>query len=229
MAVEGVATVPVVPGAGSLATANEANALREPARSGDARRRQRRASPRRNRCFSSETCFSLQQARITIRVARRTGERRLTRSSPKPSTSTRNLMERIQMATAKKAAAKKAPAKKAAAKKAPAKKAAAKKAPAKKAAAKKAPAKKAPAKKRTPNAAFMKAMTPSEALAAIIGKGPYPRTEVTKRIWDYIKSNKLQDQAKKTMINADAKLKEIFKKAQVSMFEMTKLVNSHLK
>ncbi len=75
----------------------------------------------------------------------------------------------------------------------------------------------------------MKAMTPSEALAAIIGKGPYPRTEVTKKVWDYIKSNKLQDQAKKTMINADAKLKEIFKKAQVSMFEMTKLINGHLK
>ena len=132
------------------------------------------------------------------------------------------------MATAKKAtkkAAKKAPAKKAAAKKAaPAKKAAAKKAPAKKA-AKKA---KAPAKKRTPNAAFMKAMTPSPALAAIIGAKPVPRTEVTKKVWEYIKANKLQDAAKKTMINADAKLKEIFKKGQVSMFEMTKLINGHL-
>ena len=132
------------------------------------------------------------------------------------------------MATAKKAAkktAKKAPAKKAAAKKAPAKKAAAKKAPAKKAAAKKA---KAPAKKRTPNAAFMKAMTPSGSLAAIIGDKPLPRTEVTKKVWEYIKKNDLQDKAKRTMINADAKLKEIFKKGQVSMFEMTKLINSHL-
>ena len=105
-------------------------------------------------------------------------------------------------------------------------------APAKKVAAK-APAKKAPAKKaatkRTPNAAFMKALTPSDALAAIIGKGPYPRTEVTKKIWDYIKKNKLQDAANKRMINADAKLKEIFKKAQASMFEMTKLISSHLK
>ena len=131
------------------------------------------------------------------------------------------------MATAKKAAAKKAaPAKKAAA---PAKKVAAK-APAKKAAApaKKAPAKKAAAK-RTPNAAFMKAMTPSDALAAIIGKGPYPRTEVTKKIWEYIKKNKLQDAANKRMINADAKLKEIFKKAQASMFEMTKMISAHLK
>ena len=134
-------------------------------------------------------------------------------------------------APAKKAPAKKAPAKKAPAKKPPVKKAAAKKAPAKKAAAKKAPAKKAkaPAKKRTPNAAFMKAMTPSDALAAIIGKGPYPRTEVTKKVWEYIKKNKLQDAVNRRMINADAKLKEIFKKAQASMFEMTKMINAHLK
>jgi chromatin remodeling complex protein RSC6 len=143
-------------------------------------------------------------------------------------------MEKIEMATAKKAPAKKAPAKKAPAKKAPARppvKSPAKKAPAKKAAAKKAPAKKkaAPAKKRTPNAAFMKAMTPSDALAAIIGKGPYPRTEVTKKVWEYIKKNKLQDAVNRRMINADAKLKEIFKKAQASMFEMTKMINSHLK
>ena len=74
----------------------------------------------------------------------------------------------------------------------------------------------------------MKAMTPSAALAAIIGAKPLPRTEVTKKVWEYIKANKLQDAAKRTMINADAKLKEIFKKAQVSMFEMTKLINSHL-
>jgi upstream activation factor subunit UAF30 len=131
-------------------------------------------------------------------------------------------------APAKKAAAKKAaPAKKAAA---PAKKAAAKAPAAKKAApAKKAAAKKAtPAKKRTPNPAFMKEMKPSPQLAAVIGDKPAPRTEVTKKVWEYIKKNGLQDKAKKTMINADAKLKEIFKKAQVSMFEMTKLINSHL-
>jgi upstream activation factor subunit UAF30 len=142
-------------------------------------------------------------------------------------------MEKQLMATAKKAPAKKAPAKKAPAKKAapkkPATKTATKAAPAKKAAAKKAPAKKAPAKKRAPSAAFMKAMTPSAALAAIIGDKAIPRTEVTKKLWEYIKKNGLQDQAKKTMINADAKLKEIFKKAQVSMFEMTKLVSAHLK
>ena len=136
------------------------------------------------------------------------------------------------MATAKKAApAKKAPAAK---KAAPAKKAAAKPAaPAKKVAApaakKTAPVKKVAAKKRTPNAAFMKAMTPSAALAAIIGDKAVPRTEVTKKVWEYIKKNGLQDKAKKTMINADAKLKEIFKAAQVSMFEMTKLINGHLK
>jgi upstream activation factor subunit UAF30 len=128
-------------------------------------------------------------------------------------------MERINMATAKKAAKKAAPAKKAPAKKTVAKKAA----PVKKAAAKKVPA-----KKRTPNAAFMKPMTPSGALAAIIGDKPVPRTEVTKKVWEYIKKNNLQDSAKRTMINADAKLREIFKKAQVSMFEMTKLINSHL-
>ena len=133
------------------------------------------------------------------------------------------------MATAKKAPAKKAPAKKAPAKKAAPKKPIAKAAPAKKAAAKKAPAKKAPAKKRAPSAAFMKAMTPSAALAAVIGDKAMPRTEVTKKLWEYIKKHNLQDSAKRTMINADAKLKEIFKKAQVSMFEMTKLISDHLK
>src|SRR5688572_30896228 len=144
-------------------------------------------------------------------------------SHPGSGTSTTHVMERSQMATAKKAAkkavkkaAKKAPAKKAA-KKAPAKKAA-KKAPAKKA-AKKAPAKKAakkaPAKKRTPNAAFMKAMTPSASLAAVIGDKPMPRTEVTKKVWDYIKKNGLQDKVKRTMINADSKLKRILKKPRV--------------
>jgi len=135
-------------------------------------------------------------------------------------------MERIDMATAKKAgkkAAKRPAVKKAVKRAAPAKKAAKKAAPAKK--AKKA---KAPAKKRTPNAAFMKAMTPSSSLAAIIGDRPVPRTEVTKKVWEYIKKNKLQDPTKRTMINADPKLKEIFKKPQVSMFEMTKLINGHL-
>ena len=128
---------------------------------------------------------------------------------------------------AKKPAAKKAPAKKPAAKKAAATKPAAKKAPAKKVAAAKTTATK-PAAKRKPNAAFMKPMTPSSVLAAVIGATPMPRTEVTKKIWDYIKKNKLQDPKNKRNINADAKLKPIFKKAQVTMFEMTALVSKHL-
>ena len=134
------------------------------------------------------------------------------------------------MAT-KKSAAKKSSAKKSTAKKSAAKKPVAKKAPAKKAAAKKsAPKKKAAGAKRKPNAAFMKAMTPSASLAAVIGDKPMPRTEVTKKIWDYIKKNKLQDSANKRNINADDKLKAVFNgKKQVSMFEMTKLVNAHLK
>lgn len=135
------------------------------------------------------------------------------------------------MATAKKAAKKSA--KKPAVKKSAAKKPAAKKPAAKKAAPKKAPAKKAAKKssaKRKPNAAFMKAMTPSATLAAVIGHVPLPRTEVTKKIWDYIKKNKLQDAINKRMINADEKLKAVFGgKGKVSMFEMTKLISNHLK
>jgi len=108
------------------------------------------------------------------------------------------------------------------------KKASKKKTTAKKPAAKKATKKASGGAKRKPNAAFMKAMKPSELLAEVIGAASVPRTEVTKKIWAYIKKNKLQDAAKRTMINADAKLKPIFKKAQVSMFEMTKLINNHL-
>lgn len=84
--------------------------------------------------------------------------------------------------------------------------------------------------KRKPNAAFMKPMTPSAALAAVIGDKPMPRTEVTKRIWAYIKRKKLQDSKNKRMINADEALKPIFGgKRQVSMFDMTKLVSKNLK
>lgn len=128
---------------------------------------------------------------------------------------------------AAKPAAKKPAAKKPAAKPA-AKKPAAKKPAAKKPAAKK-PAAKKPAAKRKPNAAFMKAMTPSAVLAAVIGANPMPRTEVTKKVWDYIKKNKLQDAVNRRMINADEKLRALFQKAQVSMFEMTKLISNHLK
>lgn len=132
-------------------------------------------------------------------------------------------------APAKKAApAKAAPA--AAVKAAPAKKAAAKvAAPAPKAAAKKTAAKKAPATKRAVNAAFMKALTPSSALAAIVGGKPLPRTEVVKQMWVYIKKHKLQDDVNKRLVNADAKLKEVFGKAQVTMFEMAGLIGKHLK
>jgi len=140
------------------------------------------------------------------------------------------------MATAKKAPAKKAPAKKAApakkvaAKKAaPAKKAAAKKAPAKKVAAKKPAAKKAPAKKRVPNAAFMRPLTLSAALAAVVGDKPLPRTEIVRKLWIYIKSKGLQDKVNKRMINADEKLRAVFSKAQVSMFEMAGLIGKHVK
>ena len=132
---------------------------------------------------------------------------------------------------AKKKVAKKAPAKK--------KEAAKKKAPAKKKAAvkKKAPAKKAPAKKkvakakvkRKPNAAFMKPMNISDVLQPIVGNKPLPRTEVTKRLWEYIKKNNLQDPKERRNINADDNLKKVFGgKKQVSMFEMTKLVSKHL-
>ena len=152
------------------------------------------------------------------------------------------------MATAKKAPAKKAPAKKAApakkvaatkaapakkvaaTKTAPAKKVAAKKAaPAKKAAASAPAAKKAPAAKRTPNAAFMKALTLSPALAAVVGDKPLPRTEIVSKLWVYIKSKGLQDKVNKRMINADEKLRAVFGKAQVSMFEMAGLIGKHVK
>ena len=137
---------------------------------------------------------------------------------------------KLIMATAKKTPAKKAaaPAKKAASatKAAPAKKAAA---PAKKVAAK-APAKKAaPAAKRTPNPAFMKALTPSAALAAVVGSTPLPRTEVVSKMWIYIKKHNLQDSVNRRAINADDKLKAVFGKAQVTMFEMAGLIGKHLK
>jgi upstream activation factor subunit UAF30 len=125
------------------------------------------------------------------------------------------------MATKKKPAAKKPAAKKSAVKKAP-----------KKAAKKAAPkaAKKKSAVKRKPNAAFMKPMMPSAALGLVIGAAPQPRTEVTKKLWIYIKKNGLQDAKNRRMINADDKLKVVFGgKKQVSMFEMTKLVAGHLK
>ena len=91
-------------------------------------------------------------------------------------------------------------------------------------------AKKSAGKKRKPNPAFMKPMNPTATLAAVIGGSAMPRTEVTKKIWNYIKRNGLQDKKNRRMINADDKLKPVFGgKSQVSMFEMTKLVSKHLK
>ena len=98
----------------------------------------------------------------------------------------------------------------------------------KKTAKAKKPAKKA-ASKRKPNAAFMKALTPSSALAAVVGAKALPRTEVTKKLWAYIKKNGLQDKVQRRNIHADDKLKPVFGgKKTVNMFEMTKLVNKHL-
>ena len=111
-----------------------------------------------------------------------------------------------------------------------AKKAAKKSAP-KKAAKKAAPKKKAAKKSaRKPNAAFMAPLTPSTTLAEVVGIKPIPRTEIVKKIWDYIKKNNLQDKKNRRMINADAKLKPIFgNKDQISMFELAKVVNKHVK
>ena len=122
------------------------------------------------------------------------------------------------MATAKKAAKKAAPKK------------AAKKAAPKKAAKKAAPKKAAPKKKtaRKPNAAFMKALTPSSTLSTVIGGSAVPRTEAVKKIWDYIKKNNLQDKANRRNINADEKLRPLFGKDQVSMFDLAKILSKHL-
>lgn len=131
---------------------------------------------------------------------------------------------------AKKAAPKKAAAKKVVKKAAP-KKAVAKKAAPKKAVAKKAAPKKVAKKKsaRKPNAAFMKALTPSAALAAVVGGKALPRTEAVKKIWVYIKANKLQDAKNRRNINADEKLKVLFGgKSQVSMFDLAKILGKHL-
>ena len=86
-----------------------------------------------------------------------------------------------------------------------------------------------PATARKPNAAFMKPLTPSAALAAVVGSTPLPRTEIISKLWVYIKAHNLQDAANKRNINADAKLKELFGKPQVSMFELAGLIGKHVK
>ena len=94
----------------------------------------------------------------------------------------------------------------------------------------KAPAAKKPATAKKPNAALMKPVQPDDVLAKIVGSTPIPRGELTKKLWDYIKKNGLQDAKERRMINADDKLKAVFGgKGKVSMFEMTKLVNKHIK
>ncbi|HET9683712.1 MAG TPA: SWIB/MDM2 domain-containing protein, partial [Gemmatimonadaceae bacterium] len=109
------------------------------------------------------------------------------------------------------------------------KKGAAKKSSAKKSSARKKTAKRSGAK-RTPNAAFMKPMQPDAALSAVVGNSPMPRTEITKKLWAYIKRKGLQDAKNRRQINADENLKPVFGgKSNVSMFEMTKLVNKHIK
>jgi chromatin remodeling complex protein RSC6 len=146
------------------------------------------------------------------------------------------------MPAKKKAAQKKTTKKKGTKKKATKKKPAKKAAPKKKTATKRsaAPRKgqprqaaakpKAARKPRKPNAAFMRPMTPSAELGAVIGDRAMPRTEVTKKLWDYIKKNGLQDSENRRMINADERLTPVFGgRRKVSMFEMTKLVSKHLK
>ena len=136
------------------------------------------------------------------------------------------VQKELNMATAKKAPAKKAaPSKTAAAGKATAKASPAKPATTVKPAAKTA----APAKKRTPNPAFMKALTLSPELSAVVGDKPLPRTEIVSKLWVYIKANDLQDKTNKRMINTDTKLRAVFGKPQVSMFEMAGLIGKHVK
>ncbi|WP_323030866.1 SWIB/MDM2 domain-containing protein [Brachymonas denitrificans] len=91
-----------------------------------------------------------------------------------------------------------------------------------------AAAKAAAPKKREPNAAFMKPLNPSAELGAVVGTKPLPRTEVIKKLWEYIKANKLQDEQNKRNINADDKLAKVFGKKQVTMFEMAGLIGKHL-
>ena len=132
------------------------------------------------------------------------------------------------MATRKKTAARKKTARKPA-RKSTARKSASRKSSTRKKSTKKAARKKSSGKKRTPSAAFMRPVQPDNALSAVVGSSPMPRTELTKKLWAYIKRNGLQDSKNRRAINADDKLRPVFGgKSQVSMFDMTKLVNRHL-
>jgi len=156
------------------------------------------------------------------RVVRRAAKRKKT--TKRKAAKRKKTTKRKAKKKATKRKAKRKPVRKKAKKKAVKKKA-------KKKAVKKKAKKKAKKKtKRKPNPAFMKPMTPDGALAAVVGGAPLPRTQVTKKLWAYIKRNGLQDSKNRRMINADAKLRPVFNgKSQVSMFEMTKLVNKHMK
>jgi chromatin remodeling complex protein RSC6 len=132
------------------------------------------------------------------------------------------------MAKASKKAAGKTATKKTAAKKAPAKATTKKAAAPKKAAAKGAAKGAAKKSARKPNAAFMAPLTPNNTLAEVVGNKPLPRTEIVKKVWDYIKKNGLQDKTNRRMINSDAKTKALFGKAQISMFDLAKIVNNNI-
>ena len=130
------------------------------------------------------------------------------------------------MATRKKSGGRKSSSRKSSSRKSSSRK----KSSAKKSSGRKTRRKSSSGKKRTPNAAFMKPMQPSSDLSAVVGSGAMPRTEVTKKLWQYIKRKGLQDAKNRRMINADENLRPIFGGSrQVSMFEMTRLVNKHLK
>jgi len=134
------------------------------------------------------------------------------------------------MAAKKKSGARKSSSKKSSARKSSSSRKTTKKRTAKKGGRKASRKKSSSGKKRTPNAAFMKPMMPSSDLANVVGSSPMPRTEVTKKLWAYIKRKGLQDSKNRRMINADENLRPIFGGTrQVSMFEMTRLVNKHLK
>lgn len=157
------------------------------------------------------------------KATKKTTKKKVAKKAAKKKTKKKVAKKTTKKATKKKAtkkAAKKKTTKKAAAKKTTKKKAA-KKTTKKKVAKKKT--------KRKPNAAFMKALTPSSQLAEVVGSSPLPRTEVVKKLWVYIKKHNLQDPKNKRNIVADSKLKPVFGKPVVSMFEMTKIVSKHLK
>lgn len=147
------------------------------------------------------------------------------KSSARKSSGRKSSKSRAKKSSARKKTARKSTAKKGAARK----KSTARKSTARKAPARKKAKRRSSGAKRAPNPAFMKPMTPSPELAEVVGSSPMPRTEVTKRLWSYIKRRGLQDDKNRRMINADDNLRPIFGgKRQVSMFDMTRMVNQHL-